>query len=91
MSSVNTTILLERWSKAKADIAELEKKIEKYKRIANSIMDKQHNNSISSANHTVSRKNMSRSTIGKRDVPINIWDQYSRSCSYSAYYLSKNK
>ena len=94
MSSVNATdiaTLLERWSEAKAELAELEKKVEKYKRLANRVMDQQGGNELSSTYYTLKRKNMSRTTISKRDVPKQVWDRYARTCSYPAYYLSEKK
>jgi len=94
MSSVKTTdisALLERWSDAKAEIAEIEKRIEKYKRLAMRVMNNQNNDVISSAYYTLKRKQISRYTISKRDVPENVWDKYAKPCSYSAYYLSENK
>lgn len=94
MSSVkeaDITALLERWSQAKSEMAEIEKRIEKYKRLANRVMDSQGNNNLSSAYYTLKRKNMSRTTISRRDVPDHIWEKYARKCSYPAYYLSENK
>lgn len=94
MSSVKETdiaILLEHWTDAKAEISELEKKIEKYKRLANRIMDQKGAETVSSTQYTLARKNISRSTISKRDVPEQVWEKYSKKCSYPAYYISVNK
>jgi predicted RNase H-like nuclease (RuvC/YqgF family) len=82
--------LLESWSNAKAEITKLEKKIEKYKRLANIIMDGQSENSVSSESFTLKRKELSRNTISKKDVPKDIWDKYSNTSSFSCYYLSAN-
>ena len=49
------------------------------------------NNSVASTNHTLKRKNISRSTISKHDVPDQVWEKYARKCTYPAYYLSQNK
>ena len=94
MSSANETdieTLLERWSDAKVELAEIEKRIEKYKRLANKIMNNRDGNTISSYNHTLKRKDMSRTSISKQDVPDNIWEKYARKNTYTAYYLTKNK
>jgi uncharacterized protein YydD (DUF2326 family) len=94
MSSVKDSdiaTLLEHWTEAKAEIAELEKKIEKYKRLANRVIDQQGDNTLSSTYYTLKRQTISRKTLSKRDVPVQIWEKYARSCSYPAYYLSENK
>lgn len=91
MSSSDISTLLRKWSDAKAEITRLEKTIEKYKRVASKIMEKQGNSTLTGSGYTLRRKNMTRTTIGKRDVPQAVWEKYSRPCSFEAYYLSKNK
>lgn len=83
--------LLQRWTETKVEIANLEKKIEKFKRLSNRIMDQQQTSTVSSGNYTLRRKQMSRYTISKKDVPVEIWKKYSRPCTYNAYYLSEKK
>lgn len=94
MSSVTKTdisSLLEKWSDAKNEMVELEKRIDKYKRLANRVMDYQGNDNISSTYYTLRRKNISRTSISKQDVPEHIWQKYARTCTYPAYYLSEKK
>jgi len=92
MSNTDIYTLLQKWSEAKNEITNLEKKIEKYKRIATSIMDQQGNNTVSSDEYTLRRKEMSRTTISKKNVPQDVWNKYSKLSKYKAYYLSeKNK
>jgi hypothetical protein len=94
MSSVNATdiaTLLERWSEAKAEMAELEKKVEKYKRLANRVMEQHGNYELSSSYYTLKKRKISRKTISKQDVPKDVWETYARSTSYPAYYLTENK
>lgn len=91
MSTVDLSKFLQKWIETKNKIAELEKNIEKYKRIANRIMEQQENNTISNDYFTLRRKEMSRTTISKKDVPIEIWNKYSRPCKYKAYYFSEKK
>ena len=43
--------LLQKWAESKAEIADLEKKIDKYKRLANRVMDQKGDNIIISALH----------------------------------------
>ena len=83
--------LLQKWSEAKSEIIELEKKIDKYKRLANRIMDKNDGNTINSLEYKLTRKEISRTSISKKDVPKETWNKYSRTSTYTAYYLSKKK
>ena len=83
--------LLQKWSETKAEIIDLEKKIDKYKRLANKIMDKNGDNTINSLEYKLLRKEMSRTTISKKDVPKETWNKYSRTSTYTAYYLTEKK
>jgi len=83
--------LLQKWSETKSEIIELEKKIDKYKRLANRIMDKNEGNTINSLEYKLIRKEISRSTISKKDVPKETWNKYAQTSTYIAYYLSKKK
>ena len=89
INDIDMTTLLEKWSEDKAQIAEIEKRIEKYKKIAERIMNTRDTNVISNNLYTLKRTNMSRSTLTKQDVPDSVWKQYSKTCSYTAFYLSK--
>jgi hypothetical protein len=89
VSDIST--LLQKWSETKAEIIELEKKIDKYKRLASKIMDKNGDNTINSLEYKLIRKEMSRTTISKKDVPKEIWNKYSRNSIYTAYYLTEKK
>ena len=91
MSTLDLSNLLQKWTETKNKIVELEKNIEKYKRIANRVMEKQGNNTISNDYFILRRKEMSRTTISKKDVPTEIWNKYSQPCKYKAYYLSEKK
>lgn len=82
--------LLEHWFEAKNEIIKLEKKIEKYKCVANRVMNQQNTNILTDNNIKLKRKEISRTTISKQDVPKDMWNKYARSCSYKAYYLSEN-
>jgi hypothetical protein len=83
--------LVKKWADAKTEIADLEKKIEKYKRVVNRFMDEKGNNTITSSQYTLRRKEMTRATISKKNVPTEIWNKYSKPSTYKAYYLSKKK
>lgn len=89
MNDMDMATLLEKWSEDKAQISELEKRIDKYKKIADRIMNSRDTNVISSDLYTLKRTNMSRGTLTKQDIPDSVWKQYSKTCSYTAFYLSK--
>ena len=90
-STIEIKDILQKWADAKTEIADLEKKIEKYKRGVNRFMDEKGNNTITSSQYTLRRKEMTRATISKKNVPTEIWNKYSKPSTYKAYYLSKKK
>ena len=90
-STIDIKNLIQKWADAKTEIADLEKKINKYKRVVDRFMDEKGNNTVTSSDYTLRRKEMSRATISKKNVPKKIWDEYSKSSTYKAYYLSKKK
>tara|TARA_B100000989_G_C19217776_1_gene334549 strand:- start:142 stop:417 length:276 start_codon:yes stop_codon:yes gene_type:complete len=83
--------LLKKWNDAKYEISILEKKIDKYKRATEKLMNKSNINSLEGNFMIVNRRNITRSSITKRDVPVKIWNEYSRTMSYPAYYINKKK
>ena len=89
---MNTDIenLLNKWYEAKQEISMLEKKIEKYKEVADSIMNKTNSDVLSSSKYSLSKREMNKTTIGKKDLPEDIWNRYSKETFYNAFYISKN-
>jgi hypothetical protein len=90
--SINKTdisTLLDQWYDAKNSIAELEDKIEKYKKLASKVMNNNNTNIITDGTYTIKRKEIERFTISKKDVPNNIWKEYSKKNNYNAFYLTK--
>jgi hypothetical protein len=83
--------LLEHWAETKEKITQLEKDLEKYKRLAARIMSREDSNIIKNNFYTLKRRELFRETLSKQDVPDEIWRKYSKSHSYSAFYLSKTK
>jgi hypothetical protein len=81
--------LLEKWHKTKKDISDLEAKCDKYKKLAEKILTTTGANSVSSSTYKLTRKNMSRETLAKKDVPTDVWNKYSRKVEYSAYYITE--
>jgi hypothetical protein len=91
MSEDFTEQLLVKWAKAKEEKEMLEKKIEKYKRHAEKYMEQNKTDIIVSESFSLQRKQMTKSTITKANVPKEIWNQYSHTSSYPAFYLKKTK
>lgn len=86
-SDINT--LLEKWSRDKEKISELEARIEKYKKIASKLLDNRSEDTLSSQGYLLTRRTQSRSTISKADVPADVWSDYSRKISFQTFHLVK--
>ena len=94
MQNVNksdVSSLLEKWHETKLEIGILEARCEKYKKYAARIMDTKHVSVLSNDYYKLQRREMSRDTMGKKDVPKEIWNKYSKRSTYSAYYLTEKK
>ena len=83
--------LLEKWHKAKQEIALLEKKCEKYKRYSEKILNHLDVNNISTHDFTLKRVDITKATLSKKDVPKEIWNKYSNEVTYPVYYLKPKK
>lgn len=83
--------LLQKWNDTKKEIASLEKKCEKYKKYVDAILENNDSDSLSSNNFILKKKIITKNTLSKNDVPKDIWNKYSKSCSYPAYYLTEKK
>lgn len=81
--------LLSKWYNAKQELFQLEKKIEKYKVLAENLMNKENIDVIKSEKYILQRKEMNRTSIGKKDLPEDIWNRYSKELFYNAFYISK--
>lgn len=84
-------ILLNKWNETKEQISELEKKLEKYKRYAEKIMNETRSDELSNEIYVLTRRDMSRNTLSKDDVPSEIWTRYSRNIKYPMFTLRKRK
>jgi len=83
--------LLEKWYKTKLELALLEKKCDKYKKYCEKIMNNLDKNNIVTDNYNIKRIHITRETLGKKDVPEEIWKKYSNKNSFPVYYLKQNK
>jgi len=84
-------ILLNKWNETKEQIGDLEKKLEKYKRYAEKIMNETRSDELSNDVYVLTRRDMSRNTLSKDDIPSEIWTKYSRNIKYPMYTLRKRK
>ena len=91
MENSEVDSLLNKWYETKQQISELEKKLEKYKLFAEKIMDSKQIDVISNSQYTLQRKEMNRTSLGKKDLPPEIWDRYAKESFFNAFYISKNK
>lgn len=82
--------ILDNWIQAKRKIADNEAKIAKYKKLITKVMEYQDTNEISSKYYTLKKRHMTRSTISKKDLPPSLWNEYSKSSSHSAFFISEN-
>lgn len=89
MDSKDIETLLEKWFETKQKISELEEKCEKYKRCTERIMNNKDINEISTSFHKVKRREITRTSLSKKDVPKDIWNKFSKENTYSVYYLTE--
>lgn len=87
----DVNILLERWYETKEQISSLEKKLDKYKKYAEKIMDNNDLDSLSSHTFSLTKREMSRSILSKDDVPKEVWNKYSRNITYPMFVIKKKK
>ena len=94
MDKINTKDideLLSKWDETKKEIAQLEKKLEKYKLYADNIINNSGKEEIKTSKYTLKRKIINKSTLSKSDVPVEIFKKYSKISSYPVFYISKTK
>jgi hypothetical protein len=87
INSEDINELLEKWFNAKQNITSLEQQCEKYKKLADRIMNTKNTNTLSSNKFKVSRNKKTRSSLGKKDVPQNIWNSYSKTSTFNTFHL----
>jgi hypothetical protein len=83
--------LLGNWFEAKQRISELEKKCDKYKIIADKIMNIKGEDSIKSKTLLLTKSDMERESLSKKNVPKDIWKTYAKTSSFSTYRLTQIK
>jgi hypothetical protein len=81
--------LLKKWYETKQEISLLEAKCEKYKKYADKIMKDTNNTIISNSYYTLQRKEMSRSSVSKKNMPSELWNKYCTKSTFNTYNLTK--
>lgn len=83
--------LLSNWFEAKQRLAELEKKCDKYKLMADRIMNIRGEDTLKTRNFKLTKSDMERETLSKKDVPKDIWNMYAKVSSFSTFRLTPIK
>ena len=52
-------------------------------------MDSRNLDTLKNDIYILQKKDMNRTSISKQDLPIDIWNKYSKESFYSAFYISK--
>lgn len=81
--------LLNHWYETKNEIKQLEKKMEKYKKLAIKIMDQRQTDQLHNNHYILKKKEISRTILLKQNIPIQIWKEYSTTNKSESYYISK--
>ena len=85
----NIDDILENWYNAKNQITKLENDIILYKKKCDLIMDKKNIDVIVNKTYVLKKKEMNRTTISKKDLPIDIFNRYSKESFCNAFYITK--
>jgi hypothetical protein len=80
---------LNKWYELKETIANLEKTMDTYKTMAEKMMVKRKTNVLINTNFILRKRELSRASVSKKDLPETIWNQYSKNSNYNAYFINK--
>ncbi len=88
---MNINELLENWWKYRKIKLEADKKIKKYKKKIERIMDRENSNKIQSEKYVVSKRKTHATRLSKQHVPENIWERYSTTTEYNIFTIKEKK
>ena len=80
---------LGRWQDLKDQMSVLERKLDNYKKFALNEMSKVGENKLEGDELVLTKKSITKTTIGKDDLPKEIWERYNKKCNFDAFYLTK--
>lgn len=83
--------LLEKWADARNTAAALEKKMDNYKKIAKQYLLRNNIKKYENDFFKLSQSTHNRTSVQKKDVPAEIWDQYAKSKDVEYITLTEKK
>lgn len=88
---MNVNELLENWWKYREIKLEAEKKLGKYKKKIEKIMERENSNKIQSGKYIVSKRKTHATRLSKQNVPEDIWERYSTTTEYNTFTIKEVK
>lgn len=76
MQEENIQIILQKWDEARKQSVELEKKMDKYKKMIGNYLAKKNLQSLETAEFCVKKRIQNRNVLTKKSIPKDVWDQY---------------
>lgn len=86
---MNVDELLENWWKYREIKLEAEKKLGKYKKKIEKIMERENSNKIQSGKYIVSKRKTHATRLSKQNVPKDIWERYSTTTEYNTFTIKE--
>ena len=86
---MNIDELLENWWKWRTVKLEADKKLGKYKKKIEKIMERDNSNKIQSGKYIVSKRKTHATRLSKQNVPENIWGKYSTTTEYNTFTIKE--
>jgi hypothetical protein len=83
--------LLEKWADTRNNIATLEKKVDNYKKIAKQYLLRNNVKKYENEFFKLSQSVHERTSVQKKDVPKEIWEQYAKSKDVEYMTLTEKK
>jgi hypothetical protein len=83
--------LLEKWADTRNNIATLEKKVDNYKKIAKQYLLRNNIKKYENEFFKLSQSVHERTSVQKKDVPKEIWEQYAKSKDVEYMTLTEKK
>lgn len=81
--------LLSKWYDLKETINKLETKMKEYKLVAEQLMSKNNTTELKNKEYVLEKKELTRRTVNKEQLPVEIWNKYSKEQVYNSFYISK--
>lgn len=81
--------IIEKWYKNKQELTKIQKKCDGYKKHIQKYMNKNNINTLNVGNYTITQRCILKECLLKKNIPSDIWNQYSTNSSYNSLYISK--